>query len=334
MQYLASSSTECHAANCASLASTQYWTTPCGGTSAGTSAACPPSSAPCLSGYYISNPAITCGPASPWPCARCRYEGSPGSWYNETTNCTKFRDVQLSPCPANYYCPGGTTPPQPCPTGMLTTVGAASADECYCPIGKRIAIDSTTHAMTCELLVCNDTSTIPFIPGRFLVSSSYIHQDPTTKISSCILCGAGAVAVGTTFERESCSCSTNQYPFASGTGVVCVPCPDSSSFCSASPTAAMYASCPRNACSNPLPPFAVASPSYPYYTCNSGFTITPAPSKGLVALPPYLSGSSLYATAHIWSRPYAPLPFSTCNPGTIELAEVPAAVYGLPVASP
>ena len=148
------------------------------------------------------------------------------------------------------------------------------------------------------------------------------EQDPVTKISSCVSCGAGAVAVGTTFGQGSCQCNQG-FPTLSDTGVVCSPCPTGTGYCSPTPTSTIYNACPHTKCGTAQPPpFSTAIPSAPLYACAPHFVTIPSKPNIPAPAPPSLSGSGLYTTASAWSPAYAPLPYSTCEPGSIELVEV------------
>ena len=170
VQYLLTTSTPCEAKPC-SITATQYWSSPCGGTSAGVATPCPGISNPCPIGYWLSDPSIQCGPTTGgWGCSPCSYGGQPGYSYTASGNCTQTHDVQLTPCPLNYYCTGGTAPPQPCPTGMQSTEGTTSLLGCFCPIGMIGATNTTCARLSCP-------GSAPWAgPGAALTSPSYIAQ--------------------------------------------------------------------------------------------------------------------------------------------------------------
>ena len=121
----------------------------------------------------------------------------------------------------------------------------------------------------------------------------------------------------------SCTCPPQTYPVLSSDGLSVQRCTQCPSSCAGAPvTSSFFWACPACAATS-TPPFAVATPVSPFYTCPSSFSPAPVSATPIALAPEATVGSSLFvSSAAAWSRVVAPLPFATCNPLQAEPAQV------------
>lgn len=110
--------------------------------------------------------------------SRCCLKCSPGSYGNHPQR------LKCDPCPAGFFCPGGTTGPRvhPCPQGAFCPL--ESEEPRACPPGTRGTISMATAASDCS----------PCAP------KTYQHESNKT---ACKQCGSSA---DSTEGQETCEC--------------------------------------------------------------------------------------------------------------------------------
>ena len=219
-------------------------------------------------------------------------------------NCTATADAEWTPCSApGTFCPGDGSVVK-CPFNKTSSPGAASAVNCYCPIGT---LENAFGA--CEPFRCPSVSAVQYVaPGASYASNSFMSFDADQLVTKCVLCPSDSLSiVDDGIGPQSCVCTaTTQaywYNRAADGGRQCAVCPTAAAVCSlggysGKPDACWRGVAPSAECVCMPPPFSLlggltSGCSQGPNMCPGGFSVLLPPSPQPQQLEDS-SGSAVY----------------------------------------
>lgn len=127
--------------------------------------------------------------------------------------------IKQDSCPAGYYCTGGSSIPQACPTGSTSAAGSSSLGDCKCSSGNYLsaAYVAAPAGGTETVVTCSTCTENHYCLGGTSVTSTTVDT-PSATNNKYHTCPAGTDTRGDTGKSADTGCTSCLTSTSSGLG--------------------------------------------------------------------------------------------------------------------